>query len=75
MIRTYRLGSVVEIILFHVLLSRDQFVVIKAAILGSILATMLLCLGLVFFVGGLRHYEQAFDEVVSEVGNSLLLTA
>jgi Ca2+:H+ antiporter len=69
------LGSVVEIVMFHVLLRHDQFIVIKAAILGSILATMLLCLGLVFFVGGVRRDNQTFDEAVSETGNGLLLVA
>jgi Ca2+:H+ antiporter len=71
------LGSIVEIILFMVLLVRpsDEVQVIQAAILGSILATMLLCLGLCFFVGGLRRDEQEFDEAVSEAGNGLLLTA
>jgi Ca2+:H+ antiporter len=28
-----------------------------------------------FFVGGVRHDEQVFDEAVSEVGSGLLLTA
>jgi Ca2+:H+ antiporter len=69
------LGSVVEIVLFMVLLSHDQFAVIQAAILGSILATLLLCLGMCFVVGGIRHPEQEFDEVISEVGSGLLLTA
>lgn len=68
-------GSIVEIILFMVLLSKDQFLVIKAAILGSILATMLLCLGLCFFVGGLYHEEQSFSDTISEAGSGLLLTA
>ena len=69
------LGSVVEIILFMVLLSRDEYVVIQAAIVGSILSTMLLCLGMCFFVGGLRRDEQCFDEAIGEVGNGLLLTS
>lgn len=69
------LGSVVEIVLFMVLLTKNQFDVIQAAILGSILSTMLLCLGLCFFFGGLRRAEQSFHESVSEVGNGLLLTA
>ncbi|KAL7785966.1 Ca2+ transporter [Trichoderma ceciliae] len=68
-------GSIVEIILFMVLLSKDQFLVIKAAILGSILATMLLCLGLCFFVGGMYHEEQTFSDTISEAGSGLLLTA
>lgn len=58
-----------------VLLSKDQFEVIKAAILGSILATMLLCLGVCFFVGGMTVEEQSFSEAISEAGSGLLLTA
>lgn len=53
----------------------NLFNVIKAAILGSILATMLLCLGLCFFAGGLRHEEQTFSDAISEAGSGLLLTA
>ncbi|WYZ45443.1 hypothetical protein EsH8_VIII_000759 [Colletotrichum jinshuiense] len=68
-------GSIVEIILFMVLLAGDQFTVIQAAILGSILATMLLCLGLCFIAGGLRREEAEFSETVSEAGSGLLLTA
>lgn len=68
-------GSVVEIVLFIVLLSKDYFEVIKAAILGSILATMLLCLGLCFFIGGFRHVEQSFSTAITETGHGLLFTA
>ncbi|EFX05581.1 vacuolar H+/Ca2+ exchanger [Grosmannia clavigera kw1407] len=68
-------GSIVEIVLFHVLLKRGHYAVIQAAILGSILATMLLCLGLCFFVGGVFRHEQQFSETVSEAGTGLLLTA
>ena len=49
--------------------------VIQAAILGSILANLLLCLGLCFFVGGVKRAEQEFHESVSEVGSGLLLVA
>ncbi|KAG0649110.1 Vacuolar calcium ion transporter [Hyphodiscus hymeniophilus] len=69
------LGSVVEIIVFMVLIKNEQYQVIRAAILGSILATQLLCLGLCFAFGGIRHDEQEFDEAVGEVGSDLLLTA
>lgn len=66
-----------EIILFLVLITSktDQEEVIKAAILGSILANMLLCLGLCFFASGLRRDESHFSEAVSEAGSGLLLTA
>jgi len=69
------IASIVEIILFIVLLVEGQYYVIKAAILGSILATMLLCLGLCFFAAGMRHEEATFDEAISEVGSGLLLIA
>ena len=73
------LGGIVEVILLIILISRDQagelVRVIRDAILGSILANLLLCLGLCFFVGGLRQEKQHFDGAVSEVGSGLLFTA
>jgi len=73
-------GAVVELILFWVLVLKagkddSYLMIIKDAILGSILANLLLCLGLCFFVGGLRHPEQEFHGIVSEVGNGLMLVA
>ena len=49
--------------------------VIQAAILGSILANLLLCLGTCFVVGGLLREKQSFDAAISEVGSGLLLIA
>ncbi|KAL6717042.1 hypothetical protein ACLMJK_004956 [Lecanora helva] len=75
------LGGVVEIVLFMVLIhnsvDNNLVPVIRAAILGSILANLLLCLGFCFFAGGIRpgRTEQEFDEVISEVGSGLLLMA
>ena len=75
------LGGIVEIVLFMVLLSNnnnanDHFIhVIQAAILGSILANLLLCLGFCFFVGGFNREEQQFDDAISEVGSGLMLVA
>lgn len=74
-------GSVVEIVLFMVLIVREHrhpghyIPVIKAAILGSILTNLLLCLGLCFFLGGLRRYEQEFHGAISEVSAGVLLVA
>lgn len=63
--------------MFIVLIKSEDFQenVIKAAILGSILANMLLCLGLCFFASGMRRDESHFSEAVSEAGSGLLLTA
>ncbi|KAK6509649.1 hypothetical protein TWF481_004381 [Arthrobotrys musiformis] len=79
-------GSIVEIILFLTLLARHEvedghagegnmIPVIQAAILGSIITNLLLCLGMCFFVGGIRMQVQTFHSAVSEVGNGLLLVA
>ncbi|KAI0100819.1 hypothetical protein GGR51DRAFT_575161 [Nemania sp. FL0031] len=73
------IGSIVEIVLFLVLLlstgNENRFYIIRAAILGSILATMLLCLGACFFAAGARHVTATFDGAISEVGTGLLLMA
>ncbi|KAF3033763.1 hypothetical protein E8E12_004492 [Didymella heteroderae] len=73
------LGSVVEIILFMVLLKTDRqgsnVPVIRAAILGSILANLLLCLGSCFVAGGIKNDTQEFHEAVSESGSGLMLVA
>ncbi|KAF5002412.1 hypothetical protein FGRMN_424 [Fusarium graminum] len=81
-------GSIIEIILFIVLLSKHEsdtsedngdegnlIPIIQAAILGSILTNLLLCLGLCFFFGGLKQATQKFHAIVSEVGTGLLLVA
>jgi len=49
--------------------------VIRAAILGSILANLLLCLGFCFLVGGLKREDQAFHHAISEVASGLMLVA
>lgn len=77
-------GSLVEMILLLILVTKahrgeeqakEEIPVIKAAILGSILANLLLCLGMCFFVGGLKRVEQEFHEAIGEVGNGLMLVA
>lgn len=72
-------GSIIEIVLFMVLLKTSKgdanVPVIRAAILGSILANMLLCLGACFFAGGMRREEQAFHPAISETGSGLMLVA
>jgi Ca2+:H+ antiporter len=73
-------GSVVEIVLFLILIvkhdgSREEgnlIPIIQAAVLGSILTNLLLCLGLCFVVGGLRQQIQTFHSAVSEVSTIFL---
>lgn len=81
-------GSIVEIVLFLILIIKHKasssegaaehgnlIPIIQAAVLGSILTNLLLCLGLCFVVGGIRLQVQKFHAAVSEVGNGLLLVA
>lgn len=75
------LGSVVEIILFIVLAVKangapEYNTVLQAAILGSIMTNLLLCLGFCFLVGGLKNKgEQEFHPIISETGSGILLVA
>lgn len=72
-------GSVVEVILFMVLLKSSigdsNVMVIRAAIIGSILANLLLCLGSCFVAGGIKNDIQEFHEAVSESGSGLMMVA
>lgn len=69
------LGSIVEIVMFMVLLKRRELVLLKGAILGSILANVLLCLGACFVASGFRRLDATFHEAITEAGSGLLLTA
>ncbi|RPB14035.1 hypothetical protein P167DRAFT_485488 [Morchella conica CCBAS932] len=66
-------ASVVEIILCILLLFKSQYKVIQAALLGSMLANLLLCTGLCFVIGGIRTKAQEFGDVLAETGGGLLL--
>ena len=72
------IGSCVELILLTVLIQQPgqmSIRVIRAVILGSILANLLLCLGLCFFVGGIFYPNQSFHVAISEVACNLMLVA
>lgn len=72
------IGSCVELVLLTVLIQQEGNMcirVIRAVILGSILANLLLCLGLCFFVGGIFYPNQAFHVAISEVACNLMLVA
>lgn len=51
-------GNAVELIIFIIALTKDQIRIVQASLLGSILANLLLILGMGFFLGGLRYREQ-----------------
>lgn len=47
-----------ELIIFIIALAKNEIQIVQASILGSILANLLLILGMAFFLGGLRFQEQ-----------------
>lgn len=51
-------GNAVELIIFIIALVKNEIRIVQASLLGSILANLLLILGMGFFLGGLRYREQ-----------------
>jgi Ca2+:H+ antiporter len=70
-------GSLVELIMLGILVRRgDEYIpVIKAAVLGSILANLLLCLGLCLFFGRLGRKEVVLHDALGKIGGELMLVA
>ncbi|KAI5781183.1 hypothetical protein EDC01DRAFT_245789 [Geopyxis carbonaria] len=66
-------AAAVEIILCLLLLFQHQYQVIQAALLGSMLANLLLCTGMCFIVGGIGRVHNTFDEMVTETSGGLVL--
>ncbi|KAF2680420.1 hypothetical protein K458DRAFT_407429 [Lentithecium fluviatile CBS 122367] len=68
-------GNAVELILFIILLAANQIEVVQAALLGSILANLLLILGMAFLLGGLRYQEQVYNSTVTQMSACMLSLA
>jgi Ca2+:H+ antiporter len=69
------LGNLPELFIAFFALRKGYLTVVQAAIIGSILANLLLVLGLAFLVGGLRHGTQRFDHGRARTTSVLLLLA
>ncbi|KAF3937841.1 hypothetical protein ABW19_dt0207267 [Dactylella cylindrospora] len=68
-------GAVVEVIVCMILLFDDQYDVVRAALLGSMLANLLLVTGTCFLAGGIAYREQDLAEYVTEVSGAALLVS
>ncbi|KND91214.1 Vacuolar calcium ion transporter [Tolypocladium ophioglossoides CBS 100239] len=64
-------GNAVELIIF-IALVKNQIRIVQASLLGSILANLLLILGMGFFLGGLRYREQIYNSTVTQMSACLL---
>ncbi|KAK1624939.1 calcium/proton exchanger [Colletotrichum phormii] len=65
-------GNAVELIIFIIALVKDEIRIVQASLLGSILANLLLILGMCFFLGGLRFREQIYNSTVTQMSACLL---
>lgn len=68
-------GNATELIIALVALKEGLIDVVKASITGSIIANLLLVMGLAMFLGGLRYKEQAFKPVVARMNGSTMTLA
>ncbi|KAK3486355.1 Sodium/calcium exchanger protein-domain-containing protein [Neurospora crassa] len=64
-------GNAVELIIF-IALVKDELSIVQASLLGSILANLLLILGMSFLLGGLRFREQIYNSTVTQMSACLL---
>ncbi|PGH10162.1 calcium/proton exchanger [Helicocarpus griseus UAMH5409] len=64
-------GNAVELIIFIALVANEVRIV-QASILGSILANLLLILGMCFLFGGLRYREQLYNSNITQMSAALL---
>ncbi|KAF4913029.1 Vacuolar calcium ion transporter [Colletotrichum viniferum] len=64
-------GNAVELIIF-IALVKNEIRIVQASLLGSILANLLLILGMCFFLGGLRFREQIYNSTVTQMSACLL---
>lgn len=66
-------GNATELIIAFFALRSGKIDVVKASITGSMIANMLLVLGLALFLGGLKYKKQIFNKEAAGALSSLLL--
>lgn len=65
-------GNAVELIIFIIALIKNEIRIVQASLLGSILANLLLILGMAFLLGGLKYREQIYNSTVTQMSACLL---
>ena len=68
-------GNAVELIIFIIALVKREIGIVQASILGSILANLLLILGMAFLLGVLRYREQVYNSTITQMSACLLSLA
>jgi Ca2+:H+ antiporter len=68
-------SNAVEIIVGIIALTKGEYKITQASLIGSMLSNLLLVLEMCFFFGGLRRKEQFFNQTVAQTAASLLALA
>ena len=68
-------GNAPELIIAIVALRAGMLDLVRASIIGAVLANLLLALGLSFLVGGLRHKDQEYNAGAARLYSSMMLLA
>ncbi|HTO97529.1 MAG TPA: calcium/proton exchanger, partial [Myxococcales bacterium] len=68
-------GNAPELIIAAVALRAGLFDMVRASLIGAILANLLLALGGSFFLGGLRHHVQEFNPGTTRLYTGMMLLA
>jgi Ca2+:H+ antiporter len=68
-------GNAPELIIALVALHAGQLEMVRASIIGAILANLLLALGIAFLVGGLRYHDQTYNRHASRTYSTMMVLA
>jgi len=66
-------GNAPELIIALVALRAGYFAMVRASIIGAILANLMLAMGVAFFVGGLRRHTQEYNAGAARLYSSMML--
>ena len=68
-------GNLPELIIAFVALRAGLLDMVRASLVGALLANLLLALGVGFFLGGLRYHEQVYNPAAARTYGSMMLLA
>jgi Ca2+:H+ antiporter len=68
-------GNAPELIIALVALKAGLFEMVRASLIGAILANLLLALGVSFLLGGLRYRDQKYNSTAARAYSSMMLIA
>jgi len=68
-------GNAPELIISFVALKAGYLDMVRASLVGAIIANILLALGIAFFLGGLRNHEQRFNPLATRAYSTMMFVA